>query len=103
MLGDVIEGKGVIEKIERNPELSLKFRVAQNIDAAIMENLWELIKRQAAESTVRTEALWKEVANSMGFDSMAAAHAAGYSFQIDHNEHTLLILRATAAKEGNSK
>lgn len=100
LIGDVKSGKGVLEKIVPMPEMARRFRAMDSMDTAMFEQIYALMRRHAEESTIRKDALWKELMEHFGYQSLEHAHDAGKSFSVEHVTGNVMMFGTPATSEG---
>lgn len=96
IVGMVVKGKGVVDKIVPMKDLAQQFRMADSFDVTISETIWAMVRRHAEEVTIKKEALWNEIAKALGYPSMNELHDDGFSLQIEHAEGNVLMIRSPA-------
>ncbi len=92
ILGAIKDGAEIV-RIEHNYELTNRFRVADRMEVAAQEILWQLIQRHAEESSVKKERWWFEVAQALGYPNIEAVHADGLSVEINHAEGAIVCFK----------
>ena len=92
IIGMVKDGAEVV-RVEHNYELTNRFRTADRMETATFETVWQLIKRQAEESSIQKERWWFEVAQALGYPNMESIHSDGLSVEIHHAEGAIVCFK----------